>query len=166
MSTNGHHVLFRLPMDAMALLQRDHIRALVLVRQIEALTPDPASRSAHLLQLSRELAVHAAVEEKALYAVLRDGVQTRDIVAEAAKHHQRIHELLFDLAVKPPDAADWSASFAQLAAVVSGYVEHEETRVLTAARETIAPARMRGVMRELLGEQRRLLRAVRPSPHW
>jgi hypothetical protein len=151
------------PIDALALLQRDHIRVLLLVNTLRALPAGSTEREASLLQLSRALAVHATVEEKTLYAELRDGAATREKVLDVLKHHERIHELLFDLVVTPPDEAAWQKTFAELDQVIARYVAHEEAEIFPVAREVISPWRRRRMTRDVLAEQRRLTRSISPA---
>jgi hypothetical protein len=113
-----------------------------------------------LLQLSRELAVHASLEEKVLYAQLRDGAASHAKVLDALKHHERIHELLFDLVVMRPDESAWRKMFAQLADVIAQYVEHEEAELFPLGRQLISPLQRRRMTRDLLAEQRRLTGGV------
>ena len=157
----------RFPIDAFALLQRDHVRVLLLVKQLSILPAGSAERDASLLQLSRELAVHASLEEKVLYSALREGAATRAEILDALKHHERIHELLFDLVVMPGDEAAWRKTFAELAAVVARYVEHEEAEIFPIARQLVTPLQRRRMTRDLLAEQRRLTRVVGAAAnHW
>jgi len=155
----------RVPIDGLALLQRDHIRVLLLVQKLRVLPFEEPDRDAALLQLSRELAVHANLEEKVLYVELRDGVATRAKVLGALKYHERIHELLFDLAVMAPDETAWHKAVAQLAEVVARYVEYEEAEIFPIGRHLMTPMRRRRMTRELLTEQRRLTRIVGPSAY-
>ncbi len=153
----------RLPIDAFAILQRDHVRVRLLVRKIDSISDGAQERDALLLELSRELAVHASIEEKVLYAELRDAAATREKVVDALKGHERIHELLFDLAVMAPDEAAWRRTFTQLAATIVQYVEREEAELFPIARKLIAPLRQRRMTRDVIAEQRRLTRVVAPT---
>ncbi len=157
----------RAPIDGFALLQRDHVRVLLLVRKLSILSSASAEREGLLLQLSRELAVHASLEEKTLYADLRCTAASCAKVVDALKYHERIHELLFDLVVMPADDAGWLKTFAQVADVIRRYVEHEETEIFPLGRQLMTPLRRRRMTRELLAEQRRLSRVVgSAASHW
>ena len=149
----------RVPIDALAVLQRDHVRALLLVHKLGNVPVGSSERDALLLQLSRELAVHASVEEKVLYSELRDATATRVNVLAALKHHERIHALLFDLVATTPTESDWRNTFVQLAAEVARYVQYEEAELFPAVRQLMTPLRRRRMTRELLAEQRRLTRS-------
>jgi len=151
--------------DGWALLQRDHIRVLLLVQKLRVLPFEAPDRDAALLQLSRELAVHASLEEKVLYAELHDGAATRAKVLAALKYHERIHEHLFDLAVMRPDETAWRNAVADLAEVVVRYVEYEESEIFPIGRQLMTPLRRRRMTRDLLAEQRRLTRIVGPPAY-
>ena len=113
-------------MDAFELLKTDHKRVAAIFEKLEPTTERALKTRQELFEkLNEELTVHAAIEEKFLYPVLKDEKDTHDIAFEAVEEHRIVKELLKELQALPPDSPEWTAKLT----VLKENVEHHDGRL-------------------------------------
>src|ERR671929_169113 len=80
--------------DAITLLTTDHQEVEQLFRQLESQPPGPA-QDEPVREVTRELSIHAAIEEQVLYPAMRRALPDGDaLVEEAIEEHQQVKETL------------------------------------------------------------------------
>ena len=132
-------------MDAVELLKRDHRNVEALFRQFED-AGDRAYKTKRELtdQISRELEVHAAVEEEIFYPAVEEKANRDEkaAVAEAYEEHHVVKVLLGELTGMQPDAGEFDAKVTVLIENVRHHVQEEETELLPEAEEFLGRERM------------------------
>lgn len=125
-------------MDAFTLLKHDHKRVAALFEQIEPTTERAVkTREEAFGKLKDELEVHAHIEEKILYPVLKREAETRDITFEGIEEHHVVKMLLSELAGMAVDSEKWTAKVKVLQENVEHHVEEEETNMFKLGREVL-----------------------------
>lgn len=150
-------------MDAIALLTHDHREVEALFKKFEKSGDRAHTTRRDLVErMSRELAVHAAIEEQLFYPRLRqEGRRVKDEVLEGLEEHHLIKETL--AALQGMDAADerFEARVTVLIEQVRHHVEEEEGEMFPRARRALEP----GELREL-GEAMEAAKVIAPTrPH-
>ena len=125
-------------MDAFTLLKNDHKKVAALFEQIEPTTERAVkTREEAFGKLKEELDVHAHIEEKILYPVLKKEAETRDITFEGIEEHHVVKMLLAELAGMAVDSEEWTAKVKVLQENVEHHVEEEETTMFKLGREVL-----------------------------
>ena len=127
------------PTDPVLSLENDHQEVAGLFQKFAA--AEPEERTDVVKDIVRELSIHAAVEEKVVYPLVREILPEGDRLAdEAEADHQRMKEVLADL-----DGADGSDP--EVESQVNGlrdeffaHVQEEQEEILQALRWTLPPA--------------------------
>jgi hypothetical protein len=125
-------------MDAFTLLKNDHKKVAALFEQIEPTTERAVkTREEAFGKLKEELDVHAHIEEKILYPVLKKEAETHDITFEGIEEHHVVKMLLAELAGMAVDSEEWTAKVKVLQENVEHHVEEEETTMFKLGREVL-----------------------------
>ena len=150
-------------MDAVALLKQDHRTVEELFRRYESMD-DGEERTEIVRQFTRELSVHAAIEEQVLYPEVKDVLpQGRSMAEEAIQEHQEAKEALADL--ERMDATDpgFDRKVRTLIADVRHHVEEEENEMLPRLASAVPASTL-----DELGEKMERAKGTaptRPHPH-
>src|SRR5690348_7900507 len=93
-------------MDAITLLTTDHRKVEGLFKNYESAS-DPHVRKDLVDQMSKELSIHAAIEEESFYPKIKDKVPGGESLAEESLHeHQQVKDVLAELErMQPSDSA-------------------------------------------------------------
>jgi hemerythrin superfamily protein len=125
-----------MPQDAVALIKEDHRRVEALFREYEQ-TGDRAHKTRQRLveEISRELEVHAQIEEESFYPAVeakarQDG---KELVHEAVEEHHLVKVTLGELAALDAEDEAFDAKVQVLMENVRHHVEEEETELLPQA---------------------------------
>jgi len=159
-------------MDAITLLRHDHEEVEQLFRQFEKLT-ERAHRSKEKIvaKVTRELAIHSAIEEMLFYpavrtAALKANVRTLkeagDTVLESLEEHHLVKWTLTELEKMKPEDERYDAKFKVLMESVRHHVKEEQDELFPKARRLLGPK-----MLEELGtrmEKAKKLAPTRPHP--
>lgn len=128
-------------MDAFTLLKNDHQKVAGLLEKLEGTTERALKTREELFtQLKSELDVHAEIEEKIFYPVLKKADETRDITLEAFEEHRLVKQLLGELAAEAKDDEQWTAKFTVLKENIEHHVEEEEGEMFKKARKVLSKA--------------------------
>lgn len=112
--------------DAITLLTEDHRRADALFDRFEEAT-DPEAKRDVVGEITRELAVHAAIEEQFLYPTIASALPDGDALArDAVGEHQEVKEHLAALDRADPRASDYDVRVRRLIRDTRHHVEEEE----------------------------------------
>jgi hemerythrin-like domain-containing protein len=143
--------------DAFTLLKDDHKKVAALFEQIEPTTERAVkTREEAFGKLKRELDIHAHIEEKILYPVLKKEGETRDITFEGLEEHHVIKMLLAELATMAVDSEEWTAKAKVLQENVEHHVEEEETKMFKLAREVLSKEQIEDLGTRLEAEKNKV----------
>ena len=135
-----------MPKDAITLLKGDHKTVESLFKRFEKLG-DGAKKSKRQIgeQIIRELSIHAAIEEQALYPVIRGcSDELEKLVLEALEEHHVAKWVLSELDGMDPEHERFDAKFSVLMESVRHHVKEEEQELFPKVRKALD--------RKLLGE--------------
>ncbi len=130
--------MVEMPSDPVLALENDHQRAAQLFQSFSG--AEPEERTDILREIVRELSVHAVVEEKEVYPLVRQVLPEGDRLAdEAEADHQRMKEVLADLDGADGSDPDVESRVDELQAEMMAHVEEERAEILQQLRWTLAP---------------------------
>lgn len=125
-------------MDVFKLLKSDHEKVAGIMDKIEGTTERALKTREELFtQLKTELDIHAEIEEKIFYPVLKKAEESRDITLEAFEEHRLVKQLLNELDAEAKDDEKWTAKFTVLKENVEHHVEEEEGEMFKKARKVL-----------------------------
>ena len=151
------------PNDALEMLIADHRTVDALFDEYEALgrDGDPAEKRRVVKEFTRELSVHAAIEEQYLYPLMAMVLENgREVVKETLAEHQQVKERLAALERARDDAMD--AQVKALVGDIRHHVQEEENDLFPRLRERAGDAQMRAVGLMMRGTK--LIAPTRPHP--
>ncbi|HEX8457557.1 MAG TPA: hemerythrin domain-containing protein [Pyrinomonadaceae bacterium] len=126
-------------MDAITLLKTDHEKVSGIFEKLEATTERAEKTREELFtQLKLELDLHAHVEEKIFYPVLKKAEETREITLEGIQEHHVVKRLLGELDAMEVGSEIWTAKLKVLKENVEHHVEEEEGEMFKGAREVLS----------------------------
>ena len=123
--------------DAIELILEDHRKVDGLFDRFEALTDEVASdeKVGLVREMSRELSIHASIEEQVFYPAVRDALSQGDeVVQESLDEHQGVKELLAAIEDTDPTDPKYDERVTMLIREVRHHVEEEEREILPALR--------------------------------
>ncbi len=152
--------MVEMPSDPVLSLENDHQTVAQLFQSFSA--AEPEERTDILRNIVRELSVHAAVEEKEVYPLVRQVLPEGDRLAdEAEADHQRMKEILADLDGADGSDPDVESRVTTLEGELLAHVEEEQVEILQQLRWTLPPEEF-----TQLGERVEEARAAAPTrPH-
>ena len=118
-------------MDAIGLIERDHREVERLFGAFEraARSEDVREQARLAREITRELSVHAAIEEQVLYPALqRAGVEAERL--DALEEHHAVKVALAEIDALGPRAERFAAKVRLVAKSVRRHVEEEEAQLL------------------------------------
>jgi hemerythrin superfamily protein len=151
-------------MNGIKLIKQDHDVVEGLFQRWEEVSSGPGGRRELVETIIRELSVHAAIEEQALYPVMRQALPDGDrLVEEALQEHQEAKEVLAALDRKGPDEADFEPTVDSLIKDVRHHVQEEEGELLPKLQSALSQDRLEDLGRKL--EAAKEGAPTRPHPH-
>lgn len=159
-------------MDAIELLMRDHREVEALFKQFEKLTERAQKSKKKVVQkITRELAIHAAIEEMLFYpavrtaglkAASRAGASAADTVLESLEEHHIVKWTLSELQKMSPSDERYDAKVKVLMESVRHHVEEEQEELFPKVRKLLD----REILSELGDrmEKAKKLAPTRPHP--
>lgn len=151
-------------MNAIKLLKNDHRHVQKLVA---AFTKDAGGRRSEILiEIIRELSIHAALEEAYLYPLIRDVAPGGGALLEAdVREHQRLKEVLarLDGAVGLANTREVKHEVKLLSVDLTHHVAEEENEFFPALKKAVPKATLKAVGRSMRDAARTA--PTRPHPH-
>jgi hemerythrin superfamily protein len=145
--------------DAVELIKEDHQRVEALFREYEQ-AGDRAHKTKKRLadEISRELEVHAQVEEESFYPAVgakakKDG---KELVHEAVEEHHLVRVTLAELAELDPEDESFDAKVQVLMENVRHHVQEEESEMLPQATELLGEEALHRLGEEMRARKRQL----------
>lgn len=151
--------------DAIAILKRDHRTVELLFKKYEKLG-DRAFKSKRTVveRISRELSIHAAVEEQILYPTIERAVpRGKSKTDHALDEHQEVKETLAKLQKMKPEDDELDGLMMQLMSAVREHVKEEETDLFPKLRSSTERATLKR-MGDLM-QMAKKTAPTRPHPH-
>ncbi|MDQ1560054.1 MAG: hypothetical protein QOD32_3114 [Pyrinomonadaceae bacterium] len=149
-------------MDAITLLKADHEKVSGIFEKLEETTERAEKTREELFtKLKQELDVHAHIEEKIFYPVLKKSEETRDITMEGIQEHHVVKVLLGELDAMGVGSETWTAKLKVLKENVEHHVEEEEGDMFKKAREVLSKEQLEelGALMEQEKQQQKALNA-------
>jgi len=148
-------------MDAIQLTKKDHRTVEDLFKRYRKLGPRAFKSKQRLAErLTKELSIHAAMEEQLLYPALRGPAGTR-MIDEALSEHQEVKEALAEIQrMKPQDPA-FDERVRRVMEDVTHHAKEEERDMLPRLRRALSRKEL-----QELGERMRAAKRLAPTrPH-
>jgi hemerythrin superfamily protein len=147
--------------DAVELLTADHRKVDGLFAQIES--SSGADKDEAVRQVTRELSIHAAIEEQIVYPVMRRSLPDGDAkVEEAIAEHQTVKETLAEIE-HLGSSAERDHKLGSLMAGVRHHVEEEESGLFPELRAAVGDEELRAMGEKLAAAKK--LAPTHPHPH-
>lgn len=129
-------------MDAIQLVKKDHRTVEQLFKRFER--AEKAEKNAEMRRIvrevTRELSIHAGIEEQLLYPALRRaGEDNEDEVLEALEEHHLVKLTLAELEKMGPEDERYCAKMSVLMENVRHHVEEEEHELLPRLQKALPP---------------------------
>ncbi len=150
-------------MDPVQLIRGDHQQLERLFKRMEhALSRGHSrSRAAALRDITRELSIHAAIEEQFLYPALRNGDAGHPELHAIEEHHA-VKMTLAELQTTSPADPRFATKVHLLVRNVRDHIEHEERDLLPMIEDRLEPDELRELGSALANAK--LLSPTRPHP--
>ena len=129
------------PQDAVDLILADHRLVDHLFDRYEAMdgSEPPEVKRELVREFTRELSIHAAIEEQLFYPMVRDELpQGDDLVEESLDEHQGVKELLAAIEDTDPAEPKFDERVTMLIREVRHHVQEEETEILPGLRARLS----------------------------
>ncbi len=150
-------------MDPIQLIRHDHQLLERLFRRLEqALSSErPAATAEALRDVTRELSIHAAIEEQFLYPALRDSGADGAVLFAVEEHHAAKLTLV-ELQITPPSDPRFATKARLLMRNVREHIAEEERELLPSLERRVSPDELRELGAALANAK--LLSPTRPHP--
>lgn len=150
------------PTDPVLSLEEDHQKVASLFKSFSS--AEPEERTDILQNIVRELSIHAAVEEKEVYPLVREVIPEGDRLAdEAETEHQEMKEVLADLDGADGADPEVGSKVEALEQALLHHVQEEQTEILQQLRWSLPPAEFTALGQRI--EEARQSAPTRPHPH-
>ena len=148
----------RSKMNAIDLLKEDHAKVKKAFKEFEEMDRHDADACRRLIRsVCEELKVHTALEEEVFYPALRQAIDDRDLMNEAAVEHETAKMLIEQLENMGIDDPNFFATFTVLGEYVRHHVKEEQGEMFPEAKKSkldlaALGERMRARKDELAGQ--------------
>jgi hemerythrin superfamily protein len=129
-----------MPMDALSLLQRDHLLVKDLLKKMDE-EEDPDQLTSMFEQLVDELGIHERIEEEIFYPALQKLPKAREDVLEAFEEHHLVDEIVTEMDVETDDEK-WKAKFTVMKENIEHHIRDEEEKLFPKAQELLGPEKL------------------------
>lgn len=124
--------------DALSLLRAEHDMLLRLFSEYEALhaslVRDDGRKAVLAARICRELSIHAALEEQALFPAIEAAAGSSPLLQDARVEHEAQQLLIAQLRSLYPDDAFFEATIAVLSEETRHHIAHEQGALFDCAR--------------------------------
>lgn len=150
--------------DAISLLTNDHRTVEQLFADYERGLQGPEAKRQVVDQITRELSIHAAIEEVYLYPEVKKALgEGGELVDESLHEHQEVKETLAALEDMDPTDAAYDQTVAALIADVRHHVQEEEDEMFPKLRSALSVEQLADIGQKLADGKAKV--PTRPHPH-
>ena len=123
-------------MDAISLLEADHVKVKRLLTDLEATTERGVKTRAELFStIKGELTLHEIVEEEIFYPELKAHPKAKDIVLEGYQEHHVVDVLMGELESLDVSDETWGPKALVMKENIEHHIEEEEGEMFSKARQ-------------------------------
>ncbi len=141
-------------MDALAMLEAEHVKMRKLLRELEATTDRAVKTRQELFAtIKGELTLHEVIEEEIFYPELKSHPKAEDIVLEGYQEHHVVDLLMGELESLDVEDETWGPKAKVMQENVEHHMEEEEGDMFKKARQVFDRAELEDLGRRM--EQRR-----------
>jgi hemerythrin superfamily protein len=149
--------------DAISLLTEDHRTVEQLFADYERGLQGPQAKHEVVDRITRELSIHAAIEEAYFYPEVRKALgEGGELVDESLHEHQEVKEILAALEDMDPSDAAYDQKVASLIADVRHHVEEEEGEMFPKLRAALSAEQLADIGQKLVDGKAKA--PTRPHP--
>jgi hemerythrin HHE cation binding domain-containing protein len=137
-------------MDAIALLEADHVKIKRLLAELEDTTERAVKTRQELFAtIKGELTLHETVEEEIFYPELKAHPKAQDIVLEGFQEHHVVDLLMGELESLPVEDETWGAKAKVMRENIEHHIEEEEGDMFRQARKAFDRAELEDLGRRM-----------------
>jgi hemerythrin superfamily protein len=148
------------------MLRDDHDKVRALFKEYEGAGERAARTKKRIVEeLTRELGVHAQIEEKIFYQAFRavNDEDPKKIVRESFEEHKIVKTLLAELEPMAPSDDQFDAKVTVLKENVEHHADEEENDLFPAAEKLFGDEKLRDLGRQMTEMKRKLQRAAKSA---
>jgi len=119
--------------NAIAMLTEDHKKVQKIFDQFEH-TRDRRRKAEMVSTALHDLTVHTQLEEEVFYPAVREAIDDKDLMDEAAVEHESAKQLISDLGDMDPGDELFDAKFTVLGEYVRHHIKEEQREMFPTAR--------------------------------
>ena len=149
--------------DPIRMLTKDHDRVRDLFKEFEkAGEGAKATRQRIVEKISRELEIHAQLEEKVFYQAFRSVAEKdpKKLVRESFEEHKIVKTLVAELASMTPDDPQFEAKVTVLKEAVEHHADEEEDELFPAAKKLFDDEKLDELGRQMAAMKEKLQRSM------
>ena len=136
-------------MNAITMLERDHVKVRALLARLDSTTPRATVTRRDLFnRIKAALTVHETIEEEIFYPALKSHPRAKNIVLEGIEEHNVVDNLLGELTDLASSHETWGAKATVMRENLEHHIEEEETSMFVKARQIFDRSEL-----EALGKQ-------------
>ena len=147
-------------MDPIKLLKEDHKKVKGLFAKYEDCEEDDIAMKGELCEMiTRELEIHATLEEEIFYPALKDALDddAMKYVLEAIEEHEQVKTLIADLRAMKPGEETFDAKVKVLFDNVEHHVKEEENEMMPRAKRVLTDAALEELGVEMSNRKEELM---------
>jgi len=135
-----------LAVNAITMLERDHVKVKALLARLDATTPRAiVTRRELFARIKVDLTIHETIEEEIFYTALKAHPRANDIVLEGIEEHSVVDSLLGELTDLAPGDETWGAKVKVMRDNLEDHIKDEETDMFVKARKIFDRAELEGL---------------------
>lgn len=150
------------PMDAIALLKKDHDTVRGLLAQLERAADKGGARAEQLLaKVDREVKIHSQIEEEIFYPAFRDAAEKKDdreLFFEAKEEHHVVDLVMPEVESADSGSEDFAAKTKVLKELIEHHAKEEERQMFPKARKLMEREELRELGARLKQRKQQLQR--------
>ncbi len=130
-------------MDAITLLENDHVKVKKLLAELESTTERGVKTRTELFAtIKGELTIHEIIEEEIFYPELKAHPKAKDIVLEGYEEHHVVDLLMSELEALDVSDESWGAKAIVMKENIEHHIEEEEGEMFKQARQVFDSAEL------------------------
>jgi len=141
--------------DAITMLEKDHVRVKGLLAELETTTERGVKTRGELFAtIKGALTVHEIIEEEIFYPELKAHPKAKDIVLEGYQEHHVVDLLMSELESLDVTDETWGAKAKVMQENIEHHIEEEEGEMFKSARQVFDRAELLDLGRRMEDRQR------------